>query len=163
MKSLPLYFIKTFFMKRFAFFMTAVAVLTACADSLSSQQEKAGRAATAFAEAYFNYDLQKAIEWTTPESAKWMSFVASNMTQEDVSILNSRTEGTQVTLTACEVLNDTTCETMLAVDNFLAADSIERPGELRDGGVFRLKVVLRDGNWKVKMEGLPRNEMRSHD
>ena len=150
-------------MKKSALFLTAAIVLTACSDSLSSQQTKAGRAATAFAEAYFNYDLQKAIELTTPESAKWISFVASNITQEDVNVLNTRTEGVLVTLTDCEVLSDTTCEALLAVDNFMSADSICRPGEFRDGGVFRLKVVLRDDSWKVKMEGLPQNETRSHD
>ena len=150
-------------MKRFALIMTAATVLTACSDGSSSQQEKAGRAATAFAEAYFNYDYARARDLTTTESARWISFAASNVTKEDIDVLNSRSEGATVTLTDCQQLNDTVYEALLAVDNYMAADSIGHPGVFHDGGIFRLKVVLRNGNWQVRMEGLPRNEMRSRD
>jgi hypothetical protein len=150
-------------MKRIALIMTAVAALTACTDGVDSQQEKAGRAATAFSEAYFNYDFKRALELTTPESAKWISFAASNITQEDVDLLNTRDGGVVVDLDECQMVNDTTYEAVLTVDNYMAADSIGRPGEFRNGGEFRLKVVLRNNKWQVKMEGLPQNEKRSRD
>ena len=68
-----------------------------------------------------------------------------------------------VDLDECQMVNDTTYEAVLTVDNYMAADSIGRPGEFRNGGEFRLKVVLRNNKWQVKMEGLPQNEKRSRD
>lgn len=150
-------------MKRVVLFLSALAVLTACGDNLSSQQEKAGRAATAFAEAYFNYELSKAAGLTTPETKKWISFAASGLTQEDVDVLNTRNEAATVTLTACEMVGDTVCEACIVVDNYLAADSIGRPLQLRSDDDFRLTLVLRDGRWLVRMAGLPRSEKRSRD
>lgn len=150
-------------MKRIALILTVTVALTACSESLSSHLDKAGRTATEFTEAYFNFNFAKARELTTPETAKWIIFAASNVTEEDIEVLNTRSEGTIVTLTDCEELNDTTCEAVLAVDNFMTIDSIGRHGELRDGGVFRLKVVLRDGRWLIKMAGLPQNETHNRD
>lgn len=144
-------------------FLLSVTALTACTDNMSSQQEKAGRTATSFAEAYFNYDFKKAIELTTPETTKWIRFAASNISEEDLNELNNRTEGASVTLTGCELLNDTTCEAVLEIGNYLTADSIGRPIVSRHDGVFRLTVIQRDGQWKIRMAGLPRSETRSHD
>ena len=42
---------------------------------------------TAFAEAYFNYDFEKAKRMVTPESEKWLRFIASNITQEDIDLV----------------------------------------------------------------------------
>ncbi len=142
-------------MKKFALITTTVAFMAACTSQFSSSQNKAGHAATAFAEAYFNYDFAKATELTTPETAKWLRFAASNITQENINELNKRNEGAGVTLTDCEELSDTLCEAVVEVDNYMAIDSIGGPGVFRDGGVFRLTVVERDGRWMVRMEGLP--------
>ena len=151
-------------MKKIALIMTAVAALTACSDGIGSQQQQAaGRVATDFAEAYFDMNYLRANDFVTTESAKWLAFVATNIGQEDIDVANTRNEGARVTLTSCEALNDTTCEALLEVDNYVAADSIGRPAVVRDGGVFRLKVVLRDGRWQVRMEGLPRSEKHSRD
>ena len=150
-------------MKRIVLIMTVSAALTACSNSMASLQEKAERTATEFAEAYFNYDLTKASTLVTPESVKWISFVASNISEEDIEVLNTRSEGATVTLDDCEMINDTTCEAVITVDNFMAIDTIGRPGVFRHDGTFRLTVVLRDGRWLIKMASLPQNETRSHD
>jgi hypothetical protein len=150
-------------MKKSTLLMVAVATLTACSDNLSSLQEKAGRSATSFAEAYFNYDYVRANELITPESEKWIRYAATNTSQEDLDMLNTRSEAASIELLDCEQINDTTCEVLLQVDDYLAIDSIGRPGEFRSGDEFRLKTVLRDGKWQVRMEGLPRSEKHSRD
>ena len=150
-------------MRRFFLLLTAAAVLTSCSDNMSSQQEKAGRAATAFAEAYFNYDFTRAVELTTPETSKWIRFAASSISQENVDMLNTRSEGAVVTLSDCQVLNDTICEVLLEVDNYLAADSIGHSGVFRHNGEYLLTVVLRNGQWQVRMAGLLRNGKHSRD
>ena len=150
-------------MKRFALIATVVAILAACSDGNASLDEKASGAATDFAKAYFNYDFKRALDLTTPESAKWISFAASNITQEDIDVLNTREKEASVELTDCRMVNDSTCETLLTVSNYMATDSIGRPGIIKEEGMFRLKVVNRDGKWKVRMEGLPRSEKHSRD
>lgn len=143
--------------------MTAVAALSACSDSRLSQQKNAASTATAFAEAYFNYDLTAACKLTTPETQDWLRFVASNINEEDIEVLNARSEGAMVTLTQCEMVNDTMCEAHVVVDNYLVADSIGRPLQLRHNDDYQLTLVLRDGRWQVRMADLPRSERHNHD
>ena len=150
-------------MKKNALIMTVMVSMTSCSDGSTPQTEKAGQAATYFAEAYFNYNFKQALELSTTESAKWISFAASNITQEDIDVLNTRQTEASVELTDCQMVNDSTCKAWLTVENYMATDSIGRPGVFKREGLFVLNVVARNGKWIVRMEGLPRSEKHNHD
>lgn len=125
--------------------------------------EQADEAALRWGAAYFNYDLKEAARLSTPESRKWIEFVASNMTEGDVELLRSLDEEPAVELYECVQENDSTWTVGLDVSHFVEPDTIGQPGRLTEEGDFRVTVVSRNGRAYVKMEGLPQNERHSRD
>ena len=117
----------------------------------------------AFAEAYFNYDFKKAQRWVTPESVKWLQFAASNVSQEDIDLINEQEDEATVEVAEFEYVNDSVSVVTVEVQSFLQKDSIGKAGSMTDQAPFRLTVVERDGKPRVRMEGLPRSERQSRD
>ena len=152
-------------MKTSIFFMTGWLAAAGCSWGTGPDEKVAEEVATAFAEAYFDCDLTRALRYVTPESRRWVAFAASNVGQATVDLLNGRGEDEQttVTLTGREQADDSTVVVRLRVENGLAADSIGAAGSIGDGDCYALRVVNREGRWMVKMEGLPRSERRSRD
>jgi hypothetical protein len=132
--------------------------LIAC-DNSNSETEQV---ATRWAQAFFNYNFQEAQQYVTPESEQWLRFAASNVTQQDIDALNNN-EGATVSIDGYYPGTDSTGIVYLNVENYLQMDSIGKVGTRRQHGSFQMMLVKRDGKWKVRMEGLPRNERQSRD
>jgi hypothetical protein len=149
--------------KKNGFLLAFMAFLTACGGSSNGQQQ-AESTALAFGEAFFNYDFEQAGKLVTPESMKWLRFVASNLNEDDLRVLNSREGAADVELSESVMADDTTCNVRLLVSNYMSTDSIGKPGVVHeDQEAVTVRVVLREKQWKVRMEGLPRSERHSHD
>ena len=68
----------------------------------------ADNALNKWAEAYFNFDYKEAMGYMTPESAKWIRFAASNITEKDVEFIRSQNQNTVIHITdRQDVVNDT--------------------------------------------------------
>jgi hypothetical protein len=145
-------------------FWVGLVVLFACSEGEQENMSAAERNILNFAEAYFNYDFQQASELITPESRPWIRFAASNLSQDDLDILNHRESGTTVELGEMSIINDTTISAQIFVENYYKADSIDNPVVATDETeVFTLTAVRRDKQWLVRMEALPKNERHSLD
>lgn len=150
-------------MKKIAF-LIGLAVISACSERDKEDMSGAESNILHFAEAYFNYDFQQASELITPESRQWIRFAASNLSQDDIDILNHRESETTVELGEISIINDTTISARITVENYYKTDSIERPVTATDEvEVFTLTAVKREKEWLVRMEDLPRSEKRSLD
>ena len=103
-----------------------------CDDTAGEGQEVAERVATAWGQAYFNYDFQRAAKYVTSESNRWLSFAASNIYQSDVDLLREQEEGVSVEVDDYCELDDSTAEVILTVRNFLQRDTIGRAGRFID-------------------------------
>ena len=110
--------------------------LAAC-DIIQRDSDKATDVAVQWGEAFFNCDYHAAEALCTPDSRRWLQFAASNTTQHDLDLLKQH---------AAEVE---------ATDYFPVASDTLR--------VVELAVVKRNGQWLVRMEGLPRSEKQSRD
>lgn len=143
-------------MRQLCFSLLAALLLSCDLDS-EGGGSKADEVATDWAEAYFNYDFKRADRLVAPEGRKWLRFAASNLTQEDIEVLQQQSELARVELTDCEYLTDSTWEATLEVSNFVMPDTIGRAARVFDEAVrFTVPVVSRNGRMYVKMEGLPR-------
>ena len=68
--------------------------LTSCNKNNEDQAlEEITETVDEFAEHYFKFDLNGTVKTCTPESKKWLSFLASNIRQEDIDILKAQKEG----------------------------------------------------------------------
>ncbi len=141
-----------------------LAALTACRHAPEDKERAAvAEAVEGFADKYFNYDLAGAAGLCTPESGKWIAFAASNVTQEDVDMLNAREEAAVCSAETVELTGDSTATAECRVENFLRPDTLGRPAEMTGKAVYEICLVKRNGRWLVKMEGLPQSGRRSRD
>ena len=145
-------------MRKYVLFIAALCFLTACSHSETDSDAVVKEQAEKFAEAYFNYDFGKAHRFVTPESGKWLRFAASNVTQEDIDLINATSDQVSVTATDCQYQDDSTTCVRVIVYNAVLKGGFGRPAHTASEAEFVLTLVNRGGAYLVKMEGLPRNE-----
>lgn len=114
-----------------------------------------------FASCYFNFNFMKAKLFCTPESEKWLKFSASNITQEDIEILNNLPKGASCEPGEIRHINDTSAIADCNVSDFLRIDTLGKPGEVTRHGMYKIPVIKRNGKWMVKMEGPLQSEKQS--
>lgn len=142
----------------FRLFPAAAVMFLAACDVVSDANDGVRKGAIAFSESYFSLDFHAALDRSTPESRKWISYAASNVSEEDLSVLRSYGQTAKVDVSGIDLKSDTTAVVTLSVSGFLSTDSIGRPGHIVDKAVFRLPMVCREGRWLVRMEGPLRSE-----
>lgn len=111
-----------------------------------------------FATAYFNWQFVKAAPYCTSGSRCWLSYAASQVTQEDVDSLRTKEEGAKVELGDIHYDNDSTAMVKVEVSNFLPMDTIGKCGPAVKKAVYRLRSCFRSGRWLVILDELPRPE-----
>lgn len=133
-------------------FLTTISVASC---SGNNDEEEIENNACRFAEYYFNCLYKDAMEMCTPESAKWLSYAASNISQEDIDILNSQKDDATCESTDLTMENDSTAEVTIKVKNFLMMDSIGVPSKMRDSALYSIVMRKRDGQWKAHLCCMP--------
>lgn len=150
-------------MKNYTLFIIGSLLMAACAGQQSASVDAAKSQIEAFAEAYFNYDFRQAEKYVTPESGKWLRFAASNVTQEDLDMINAQELAATAVVSDCLQTDDSTFQATVEVCNFLQKDSLEMPGTIVDQALFKVMAVEREGNYLVRMACLPRSERQNPD
>jgi hypothetical protein len=147
-------------MKQLLLFMTVI-LLAGCDVGMDGDQQ-ARKSAGDWADAYFNCDFKDASGYVTPESQKWLQYAASNITAEELKLLQ-KAGGAQVTVDdGFDEANDTMRLVTLNVTNSLKP-SAQGKAELVKNGTFKVVVVKREAGWQVRMAGLPRSGKQSRD
>ena len=146
-------------MRKYLLFMVAIMLLNACSQSAADPDAAVKAQAQRFAEAYFNYDFDKACRFVTPESEKWLRFAASNVTQEDVDMINATSAEVSVAVTDCQHQSDSVACVRVIVYNAVLKNNLEQPAYVADEADFALTLVNRAGDYLIKLESLPRNGM----
>lgn len=120
--------------------------------SCSYSEEKAiEQSAVSFAQKYFNLHYCQALSECTPESEKWVRLKASNITQEDLDILNTQADSATCTVELVEFDGDS-ATTIVEVCNFLNCDSIGKPGAICSNAKFKLTLKKIGKQWKVDIQ-----------
>lgn len=137
----------------------AILLLLFCSCSHSDDVSPWEQAVESFSVAYFNWDYPKAATYATDSSQPWLRYAASQVTQEDVELLNTKAEQATVeVMPDVEMVNDSCVVAMVLVRDFLEMDSIDRQPVLRSEATFRLETVRNNGRWAVHLTSLPRSE-----
>ncbi len=139
----------------------ACAVMVSCGGGLDGDAD-ARQTALRWADAYFNCDYHEAAACVTDDSQKWLRFAASNTTAADLELLRNTPAIVQDDDIKTAV-GDSVRVVSLTINNYLDANGLgDRAKQLKEGR-FLITVVVQDGDWKVRMEGLPRSEKQSRD
>ena len=150
-------------MKRVLLFAFTLLLCVSCDQAEKDPDAMVVERVAAFASAYFNYDFEKALKLVTPDSEKWLHYAASNVTQEDVDLLNAQETAATAEAEGYERLNDSTLVVTLTVRDFLTKDSLEGVGRIAEEAQFRMVAIRQGNSCLVRMEGLPRSERQSRD
>ena len=146
-------------MKQLLLFLAAI--LVAGCDVGMDGDQQAREVAGDWADAYFNCDFKDASGYVTPESQKWLQYAASNTTAEELKMLKDA-GGARVSVNnSFDEANDTMRLVTLNVSNVLTTQQ-QKP-VLAKEGIFKVTVVKRDGEWLVRMAGLPQSGKQSRD
>lgn len=146
-------------MKQLLLFLAAI--LVAGCDVGMDGDQQAREVAGDWADAYFNCDFKDASGYVTPESQKWLQYAASNTTAEELKMLKDA-GGARVSVNnSFDEANDTMRLVTLNVSNILTTQQ-QKP-VLAEEGIFKVTVVKRDGEWLVRMAGLPQSGKQSRD
>ena len=126
--------------------MALFTTIVSCTIADTIRPSAEGDVAEKFANEYFNLRYKNAAQYCTKESEKFLKFAASQISNDDLA-----------------VLKDAESEVTVKVSNYFEADTIGKTGRIVDEGLFKLSLVKENKKWKVRMEGLPRNEKQSRD
>ncbi|MDD7258427.1 MAG: hypothetical protein PUH24_09220 [Prevotellaceae bacterium] len=144
-------------MKNHWYFLLLAFMLASCSSKNDDDNAQLAEMADSFAANYFSYDFSGALRFCTEESAKWLHYAASNVTQEDIDVLKGLEAKADITIGSIYILDDSTAAIEMAVSHFLEMDSIGKAGKMVDEATFSINAVKRNGKWKIRMEGLPRS------
>lgn len=132
-------------------FALLVVTLMAVVSCSYSEEKAIEQSAMGFADNYFNMHYREALAFCTPESAKWVRFKASNITQENVDCFNEQTEPTRCSIESIE-LDDEQAEVEVEVQNYLNCDTIGKPGIVCPEAKFRLSLRKANDRWLVDIQ-----------
>lgn len=139
--------------------LTAFTV-TSCKED--NEEEKIENGACRFAEYFFNCLYKDAMKLCTPESSKWLSYAASNISQDDIDILNSQKDDATCESTDVIMPDDTTAVVTMKVKNFLMMDSIGVPSKIKESALYTIVMRKRDGRWKAHLDSMPQEVKDIH-
>jgi hypothetical protein len=122
-------------------------VSTGCRNTDEKQIETV---ADSFSVNFFNWKYVECVPFITPESQKFLSFIASNVTNNNIETLRSMQDGAsvernQIVLSA----NDSTANVTVNINNICYVDTIGRPAKIYESAEATLLIVKTQAGWKV--------------
>lgn len=136
--------------------------LCACTDHKNEEQLR--DTANAFAQSYFNWQFNDAQVHCTPSSQRWISYVASQVKQDDVDKLRSAEQGASSEIKEINYQEgDSVASVVMKVENFLSMDSLGTVGHFVESATYTLHLVQLNKRWKVRLTELPRPDSPLHD
>jgi len=145
-------------------FLLILTAVFSCKNTHHTKTAHIEEVTDSFATNYFNALYEQAARFATPESERYLRFAASQIGQEDIDLLNQQEEPATIEIQNVEIEDgDTTATVSLNVMNYLCMDTIGKAGHMVENGEFKIMLVFKNKQWRVRMEGLPQNEKMNHD
>lgn len=149
---------------RYYFLLFMTFLMAGCLVQDDHGKSAAEESLASWANAYFNFDYEKALKMMTPESGQWLRFAASNITQQDIDFIKQHEEHTQVEVLNSQIVEgDSLCNAYIRVSNFIQLGNTAEDNLVIDKDEFLIQLVKRDGDWLVKTEALPQSGKQSRD
>ncbi len=136
--------------------------LCACTDHKNEEQLR--DTANTFAQTYFNWQFNDALTHCTPSSQRWISYVASQVKQDDIDKLRSAEQGASSEIKEINYEeDDSVASVVMKVENFLSMDSLGTVGHFVESATYTFQLVRQAKRWKVRLTELPRPDSPLRD
>lgn len=142
------------FMAKTMIFAAIATLATACNPKLAVKQLQLSETVDSFATYYYNWQFREARNFVTDESEIWLRYMASQVSENDLELLNSRNEAATCETADVTFENDSTATVAIVVGNHLHMDSIGQKPVVRDESRASLRVVFDKGRnrWLVSLK-----------
>lgn len=122
------------------------------ASCRQSEEEQLTEVVDSFSATYFNWQFHRSVAFCTPESRRWLSYMASQVGQRDVDRLRAHPEGAAYEIgEVAYTPGISTATAVVTVSHFLAMDTIGAEPQLVERAWFAVPLVLRGGRWRVSL------------
>lgn len=128
-----------------------------------NEEEQISECVDSFAVNYFNWHYAQASKYCSTDSKRWLQFVASQVTKDDLEMLRNKQTALSVEIENIDLQSEKQAIVGICVDNYIAPRSFAAALQEVERGYFELIVIKLDKRWVVKMEALPRSEKQNHD
>jgi len=125
-------------------------------SSCSDKEEQLKTSVDSFSQAYFGWRLLKAISYSDASSERWLRFVASQITQDDIDSLRGQVGNVSCSLGKVHVLNDSMAIVDVHVANFFRMDSLGSISRVDEVVTYEIPVAFHNGFWKVSLLEVPK-------
>ena len=128
---------------------SAVIAMPSCSYKDENAAEERARQ---FAQSYFNMRFGQAAGLCTENSVKWIKYHASNISQDDIDVLDSQTDTAVCEIDDIDDSGDSATVSM-TVRNFLRCDSIGKRGRMCKEANFQIAMKKVGDKWLVNLAG----------
>lgn len=115
--------------------------LTSCADS--------------FAQSFFRWQFQKSSTYCDESSQRWLRYMASQVTQDDIDSLKATESDVECTLGGFCFDNDSMASIEVHVSNYFRMDSLDKITLVKGESEYNFQMVRTNGLWRIRLQGFP--------
>lgn len=145
-------------MKRFIYHYTLLAsaalLLAACGPS--ERDEEAEQTVLRFTETYFGCQYKEAAQLCTPSSEKWIRFVATNVTDSDLIVLNQSDAEPQYEVNDLNAIDDSTMTATIKANHYFHLHDIGQKADIKEADTYTFTLRRINGQWKIDLASVPR-------
>lgn len=130
-------------------FLIASFTLFGCKEK--TIEEKTEENIKTYATAYFNWDFPLAKNYALNQNKKWLTFLASQVTDKDISALREKEKAAEVEIDNIEYKSDDNSALItIIVTNFLHIDSIGKTPQCCEEAKYTIKGEKEKDVWKFE-------------
>ena len=135
--------------------LAATALLTVCSCTSDKDKEEIENTARDFASCYFGCHFDEAIKLCDKESRKWIVFTATNISDDDIAVLNSSEVSPQYDIKEVSVDDDSTATAIVEAKEYMRASDIDTTAVISPEDTYTFKLRKRGGKWLVSLDMVP--------
>lgn len=125
-------------------------------SSCSRESEQLETCVDSFAQSYFRWQFREAMNSCDTTSYRWLRFVASQVTQDDVDSLRGMKGDVTCSMGSAHVVNDSMAIVEVRVAHFLRMDSLGRVTLTERQITYGIPATFHDGLWRVSLREVPK-------
>ena len=138
------------FIYHYTLLASAALLLAACGPS--EREEEAEQTVLRFAETYY----KEAAQLCTPSSEKWIRFVATNVTDSDLIVLNQSDVEPQYEVDDLNAIDDSTMTATIEANHYFHLHDIGQKADIKEADTYTFTLRRINGQWKIDLASVPR-------
>lgn len=138
-------------MKTSSRFLSALLFITLCFSCKHAPEQEVENRAKEFVDALYNLDYEEAQKYCTSQSNTIISFLASNVNEEHLSMAKNAGKAQVVILKADINEDGTTATVLFKITNYLKINLLEGESYIDKETEKEIDLVKEDGKWLVDL------------